>query len=214
VLGGTYNKDSALDRDVVTNADVASGGLTEYPRCVSDPITLTTGKGFAYACTPTATLGIQFCEACGCPTAPQLTVSECQSTTLLRRGLAMVLTALSLVTKTANAVSSSGAMLLQLQQGVFRLGRRQAVRGMQTALSRNVVLPRLLDTLSATFQQSSTRMDGLINQMTQELEKVGVSECQLGRSDTPALLNRLQNPVPCKVQDLLGQRCRVHRANV
>lgn len=85
----------------------------------------------------------------------------------------MVLKALSLVTKTANAVSSSGAMLLQLQQGVFRVGPRQAVRGMQTALSRNVVLPRLLDTLSATFQQSSTRMDGLINQMTQELEKVG-----------------------------------------
>lgn len=40
------------------------------------------------------------------------------------------------------------------------------------ALARSVVLPRLLDTLSATFQASSTRMDGLIGQMTQELKKV------------------------------------------
>lgn len=34
------------------------------------------------------------------------------------------------------------------------------------------MLPKLLDTLSTTFQQSSTRMDGLIGQMTQELHKV------------------------------------------
>jgi hypothetical protein len=47
------------------------------------------------------------------------------------------------------------------------------------ALARSVVLPRLLDTLSATFQASSTRMDGLIGQMTQELEKVGVGQRQL-----------------------------------
>lgn len=44
------------------------------------------------------------------------------------------------------------------------------------------MLPRLLDTLSATFQASSTRMDGLIGQMTQELEKVGVQRQLRGRA--------------------------------
>lgn len=47
------------------------------------------------------------------------------------------------------------------------------MHGGASLLSRSVVLPRLLDTLSPTFQQSSARMDGLISQMTHELDKVG-----------------------------------------
>jgi hypothetical protein len=45
-----------------------------------------------------------------------------------------------------------------------------------SALHRSAVLPRLLDTLSDTYQQSTQRMDGLLEQMTAELEKV-CSKC-------------------------------------
>jgi hypothetical protein len=41
-----------------------------------------------------------------------------------------------------------------------------------SAMHRSSVLPRLLDTLSDTYQQSKQRMDGLLEQMTAELEKV------------------------------------------
>eukprot|EP00882_Tetradesmus_deserticola_P000412 GHRQ01000453.1.p1 GENE.GHRQ01000453.1~~GHRQ01000453.1.p1 ORF type:complete len:617 (+),score=294.46 GHRQ01000453.1:211-2061(+) len=41
-----------------------------------------------------------------------------------------------------------------------------------SALHRSAVLPRLLDTLSGTYQQSKQRMDGLLGQMTAELEKI------------------------------------------
>jgi hypothetical protein len=41
-----------------------------------------------------------------------------------------------------------------------------------SALHRSAVLPRLLDTLSDTYQQSTQRMDGLLEQMTAELDKV------------------------------------------
>jgi hypothetical protein len=46
-----------------------------------------------------------------------------------------------------------------------------------SALHRSAVLPRLLDTLSDTYQQSTQRMDGLLEQMTAELEKVSSGCC-------------------------------------
>lgn len=46
-----------------------------------------------------------------------------------------------------------------------------------SALHRSAVLPRLLDTLSDTYQQSKQRMDGLLEQMTAELEKVPAGLC-------------------------------------
>jgi hypothetical protein len=70
------------------------------------------------------------------------------------------------------AVAGPKAALVQLAYKTA--GPCQHSRSMHTALARSVVLPRLLDTLSTTFQQSSTRMDGLIHQMTQELEKVSL----------------------------------------
>lgn len=72
------------------------------------------------------------------------------------------------LTAAAKAARVPGASLLQL---LAQAGPTQS-RAMHTALARSVVLPRLLDTLSTTFQQSSTRMDGLIDTMTQELGKV------------------------------------------
>jgi hypothetical protein len=68
---------------------------------------------------------------------------------------------------------ATGPKAALVQLAYRAAGPWQHSRSMHTALARSVVLPRLLDTLSTTFQQSSTRMDGLINQMTQELEKVG-----------------------------------------
>lgn len=41
-----------------------------------------------------------------------------------------------------------------------------------SALQRTLVLPRLLDTLSGQYHQSKQGMDGLLQQMTAELEKV------------------------------------------
>lgn len=80
----------------------------------------------------------------------------------------MVLPTMIALTAAAKAARVPGASLLQL---LAQAGPTQS-RAMHTALARSVVLPRLLDTLSTTFQQSSTRMDGLIDTMTQELGKV------------------------------------------
>lgn len=66
----------------------------------------------------------------------------------------------------ASRVRSATSLL----QFVNRAG--PPARHMHTALARRVVLPRLLDTLSTTFKESSARMDGIIGHMTQELEKV------------------------------------------
>eukprot|EP00878_Enallax_costatus_P009522 GHUV01009950.1.p1 GENE.GHUV01009950.1~~GHUV01009950.1.p1 ORF type:complete len:556 (+),score=136.58 GHUV01009950.1:257-1924(+) len=44
-------------------------------------------------------------------------------------------------------------------------------RSISTAVQRSIVLPRLLDTMSHTYQQSVHRMDGLLANMTQELDK-------------------------------------------
>lgn len=87
----------------------------------------------------------------------------------------MVLSALGALTAAAKAASVPGASTALLQQLLplaSGAGPRQS-RQLHTALARSVVLPRLLDTLSSTFQQSSTRMDGLISNMTQELDRVG-----------------------------------------
>lgn len=46
------------------------------------------------------------------------------------------------------------------------------VRHTSSAVQRSIVLPRLLDTLSHTYQQSVHRMDGLLGEMTKELDKV------------------------------------------
>lgn len=77
--------------------------------------------------------------------------------------------------------------------------RARQSRPLHTALARSVVLPRLLDTLSTTFQQSSSRMDGLISNMTQELDKVG-GLCQLsswvGAVDTASLHHPTGQPWP------------------
>lgn len=76
------------------------------------------------------------------------------------------------------AVTGPKGTLVQLAYRAA--GPCQQSSSMHTALARSVVLPRLLDTLSTTFQQSSTRMDGLINHMTQELEKVSQLQCMIG----------------------------------